>query len=202
MKTLTKEEHIALLTGQHVSLYPYDRRYMPPETLYTLWQILREEGADKKVFWNSSPTAGTQDTAGDLVSFVKMFSPEPPTIRKLWIAMSTEDPTQIAGAFWLDDFYHGIRASVSVFYRRRFWGKVAREGGFLACRYAFEALEIPSLWCYTPWKTAQHHAESVGFRLIARLPKFVSVAGTPSDLLVMRLLPEDLHPWQEEHPNG
>ena len=189
---MTAEEIEQLVTGKHVKLYPYVRGLWPPETLFTLWQMMRDQDAGEKIFFGR-PGGGTPySTAGDLVDFVKFFEPEPPAQRHLLLAQSQAEPDQIVGIFWFDDLVPGHRAAGSVLYRKRYWGEPAREASRLALAYGFEVLGVGSIWAYTPWRTGFKHAEAAGMNHVATLPNYVIAAdGKPMDLHILRVLKEE-----------
>lgn len=182
---MTGPELESLLTGSHVKLHPYVRGHWPPETLYTLWNLMRTQGALRKVFWG-----GNGATRGDLVDFVKFFEPEPPVTRVLLMAQSQKNPADIAGLMWFDDLVDG-RASAGVFFARKYWGHPAREGSRIALAYAFQVLGARTVWAYTPWRIAGRHAEACGFRPVVALPEYAVIAEKPQDLYVLRLTRED-----------
>jgi len=190
---MTPAEIETLLTGQHVKLYPYVRGYFPPETLYTLWHLMRAQGAIGKLFYGRLPSAEAPPhrLCGDLVHFVKFFEPEEPNARPLLLVQSQKQPEDIAGMVWFDDMIPEHRAAGSVFYRRKYWGEPAREATRLAIAWAFAVLKVESCWAYTPWKTGRRHAQAVGMNLVATLPGYVVVDTTPTDLDIYRITREE-----------
>ena len=186
---MTDAEIAALLTGKHLRLLPYVRGHWPPETLVVLWRMVRDEGAQGKIFFAGPGSTTPFPTQGDLVHFIKFFDPEPPVQRLLLIAHSAEN--DLAGLFWFDDFVPGHRVTGNVCYRRRYWGEPAREASRLALAYGFEVLGVRSIWAYSPWKTGIHHGEAVGMTQVATLPDFAMAGGQALDLAILRMRRED-----------
>jgi RimJ/RimL family protein N-acetyltransferase len=182
-----------LLTGEHVRLHLYRRGAWPPETLFTLWQAMRADGALEKVFWGIPPGGQAPfSMQGDLVSFVKLFDPDPPARRDVLIAESLVHQGELVGAFWFDDHVPGVRVAGSVWYRRRFWGVAAREASKLAVRWGFATFDVPAIWAYTPWPVAARHAEAEGLQVVARLPDYIHAEGRLHDLYVLKVLREEV----------
>jgi RimJ/RimL family protein N-acetyltransferase len=188
---MTAEEVETLCTGKLTKLYPYVRGLWPPETLFTLWQMMRDQDATEKVFFGRVNGLLPYPTTGDLVDFVKFFEPEPPQQRVLLLAQSQEEPDQVVGIFWFDDIVPGHRAAGSVLYRRRYWGEPAREASRLALAYGFEVLGVASIWAYSPWRTGFNHAEAAGMTWVATLPHYVIAGGQPMDLHILRIRREE-----------
>ena len=193
MKSAAEQQDI--LTGTQVKLIPYVRGHMPPETLYTLWTLMKQEDALKRFFYPHAEGVPFP-TKGDLVEFIKFFEPAPPVERALFIAVDVNDWTQLVGMFWLDEYVHRLRVNASTFYRRRYWGEVAREATALGARYCFEVLEVQSIYAYTCWPTGKGHAEAQGMRLVATLPDFISVDDRTRDLLILRVTRDE---WEATH---
>src|SRR5262245_25296020 len=187
---MTPDEMESLLTGQHVKLYPYVRGHFPPETLFTLWNLMREQGAIDKVFFGRPGTTPYQ-RRGDLVEFIKTFEPEAGVDRWVLIVQSLKHPEDVAGMCWFDDHIPEHRIAGSVFYRRKYWGRPAHEATRLAIRWAFAVLPVQSIWAYSPWKTGQKHAEYGGMTHVATLPEYVVLGEQPADLYCYRVRREE-----------
>ena len=190
---MTPQEIEAILTGKHVKLYPYVRGHFPPEALYSLWHLMRSQGALSKIFYGPAYPADSPPylMRGDLIEFVKTFEPVEANQRLLLIVQSMTNPEEIAGMVWFDDLIANHRAAGSVFYRRKFWGEPAREATRLAMAWAFAVLNVVACWAYTPWKTGRRHAEAVGMKCVATLPHYILIGDAPTDLSVYRLTREE-----------
>lgn len=189
---MTPAEVETLLTGQDVKLFPYMRGHFPPETLATLWALMRQQGAIERIFFGPSATQTTPfPIRGDLVDFIKAFDPERPVDRWLLIVQSQKHPEDIAGMVWFDDHIPKHRVAGSVFYRRKYWGRPAEEATRLAIRWAFAQLEVKGVWAYSPWRTGQRHALRVGMTHIATLPGYVMLGDKPGDLAMYRVTREE-----------
>lgn len=148
--------------------------------LGVLWQLMEREGATGKVF---HATQGPE--RGDLVEFVRYFD-DPK--RYLLIAV---DEAQPVGLVWFDDYVPGHRAAINIFYARRVWGEKSRAATREAVGWAFQALNVPAIWAYTPHHTAIRHGQALGFSIIAVLPEFACVDGKPQDVTILRMLREE-----------
>jgi hypothetical protein len=187
---MTPAETEAMLTGQHVKLYPYVRGQFPPETLFTLWSLMRSQGALDRIFFGR-PNELPFQTRGDLVEFIRVFEPEPPAQRWLLMVGSQKKPDDIVGMCWFDDYVPKHRVAGSVFYRRKYWGEPAAEATRLAIRWAFACLEVQSVWAYSPWKAGQQHALHAGMTHVATLPAYVVIGDGPADMAIYRVTQDE-----------
>lgn len=170
-----------LAAAPPLALYPYTRPAYR-SILGVLWQLMDREGATAKVFHAQQ---GPETERGDLVEFVRYFD-DPK--RHLIIMV---DGTEPVGMVWFDDLAPGYRAAINIFYARKVWGARSRAATAAAITWAFPGLGVTSLWGYTPWKTAARHGQALGFSIVAVLPGFACIAGTPHDVTILRLLREE-----------
>lgn len=168
------------VTAPPLTLYPYTRSAYR-SLLGVLWQLMEREGATRKVFYAQQ---GPDVERGDLTEFVTYFS-DPK--RHLLIAVDTEEPV---GMVWFDAEIPGHRASVSIFYARKVWGERSRQATRDAFAWAFKALDVPSIWGYTPHRTAVRHGLAAGAEIVAVLPEFAVVDGAPANVTILRVLRE------------
>lgn len=169
-----------------VRLWPYVRGAWSRDLLARLWDAIERQGAAPKLFYAQTCTEPTQ--RGDLAEFCAYFT-DPR--RTLLIAESTTRPGDLVGLFWFDDLVPGYRASGNVFYRRRYWGPVARSASRLGLAYGFTTLALQMIWAYTPWPEAASHCEAVGMRPMATLDRFILIDGRPTDVRVFRMTKEE-----------
>ncbi|MBI3937143.1 MAG: GNAT family N-acetyltransferase [Betaproteobacteria bacterium] len=170
------------LVGEHVRLWPYVRGYFPRHALYVLWQMMEAERAAPLLFYGRPGRADLPEaTQGDLVDFIRCF--EPQEGRRALLLVQGLRSGETEGMVWFDDFTPH-RCAINMFYRRRAWGTVAREGSRLACGYAFENFGVKSIWGYSPFPLAVRHAEAIGFRILAVLPRYAWVNGKAQDMSV------------------
>jgi RimJ/RimL family protein N-acetyltransferase len=169
-----------LLTGAHVRLWPWVRGLYGRDDLYHVWRLIEQEpGAVQKLFYTQQ--CADESQRGDLQTFCEYMSS-----RLLLLAQSVTDQ-QLIGCVWFEDVVPDWRATISMFYRRTYWGTPAREATRLAVRYAFEVLQVPQVWGITPQRLALRHGLALGFTHLATLPGYVRLAGQPRDVFVLRL---------------
>src|SRR5262245_4881476 len=101
-----------LLTGEHVTLYPYTRSAYGRDTLYWLWSMIEQEGTAATIFYTQG--CAHERERGDLVEFVRHFS-EPN--RFLLTVARTSDLAPI-GLVWFDLVPGQGHGLIGVWYRR------------------------------------------------------------------------------------
>lgn len=187
--TMTPDQANALLTGEHVRLWPYIRGVWPRETPFKLWQMVEQEQASQRLFWVDA-VGMRANTVGDLHEFLAFLGTDR---RLVLMAESLAHPGDLAGLFWFDDITEGHKAGAGVCYRRRYWGAPAREASRLALQYGFAAWDLEAIYAYTPFPVAQKHAEACGMTTIAELPRFIKFGEKYHTLYICRVLREESH---------
>ena len=170
-------------------LVPYHRAVFPRATLYHLWALMESQGATPLLFHGQQ---GPESMRGDLVAFTRMLEPVQGETHVLLV--TRPESSDLEGFLWFDDVVGlgenaGTRAAFNVFYRRRFWGRPAREASSMALRYGFTVLGFSTIWGWTPWPAAARHAEAIGMQPVATLPGF-SAGGR--DLYMFRATREEV----------
>lgn len=169
------------LAGTHVRLWPYARGWYPRDILYRCWLVMERDGATARVFHSSvSPPDIPYSQQGDLTEFVTLLA-DPRRVVLIVQAAATDD---ILGLIWFDDLIPQHRALCNIFMCKAAYGPAAEEASTLAAAYAFEHLQVPTLWAFTPWPVAVAHAKSIGFQVLAQLPGLVP-GGMPMCALKM-----------------
>ena len=177
---MTPQDLDALLTGEQVQLFPYQRAVYGRDTLYWMWRMVEAEGTSATIFYTQG--CAHEAERGDLVEFVRYFS-DP--LRHVLTVVRLSDRLPI-GLVWFDrvaDQRHGL---IGVWYQRH-TTRLAREGTRLATRYAFEVLGFARLDGWTPWKPAVRHGLALGWQPVATLPQLITLDGTPHDVYVLRM---------------
>ena len=149
----------ALLTGSLVRVWPFTRGLYNHMTLPRLWEALREAGAIGQVFWRHQHP--DQMTLHDFLT----------AMHAVLLLLVQTHGGEIAGCCWYEEV-ESFRASLSVWYRRRYWGPVAREGTALVIRYGFTLFDWRHIWAATPWRLAVRHGEALGGQVVATLPGY------------------------------
>lgn len=182
----TAELDIAvLLTGQMVRLWPYAPGYFGgPDFLYTLWQRLRDDRAIDRVFWSHVPF---EDSPQPTYEFFSGYMDK----RALMLIVQDRTNGELAGMIWFDDIVLGHRASLNLWYPRRYWGAPAREATAMATRYAFKVHGWRHLFGLTPWKLAMRHGLALGWQA-QTVPNYALVRDQVRDLYILSLAQGDV----------
>lgn len=204
-KFATEEERVALnhapkdglaenlervFTGKYVRLRQYLPGYYPRESLYILWKAAEEDGACLQIFYDklSHPKPDTPiDTRGDLAEFVSYFN-APDKLLVIFEDLKTSD---LVGFMWLSDMVPRFRATVNIFFRKRYRGRAGFEGARLFREYATRVLGFPTLWGLTPWTNSVAVGRWLGMKTVAVLPKFQLIDGVAHDVFVLRYEADD-----------
>ena len=191
--TLSAQSHsddvIALLTGKHVRLHPLVRGYFPRDVLALMWNAVEQDGAALDLLYgrrSMTRPATPFDTRGDLIDFVEYFKGDD----KLVVLVAAND--ELAGFLWLEDMVPLFRGTVSLFFRKKYRGRVAFEAGRIFRDYCCQVLGFKSLWGLTPWKHSVVMGRWLGMKTVAVLPSFQMIDGQAKDVYVIRY----------EAPNG
>lgn len=164
-----------LLTGTHVRVWPYAPGLYSPHLLPALWKLLADSPDLPKVFWNNPQIAAMVVT-----DFLKLIE------NILLLIVQDRATEEIAGLGWFDNILWRHRASLTVWYRREYWGIAAREGTRIMLDYGFQAHGWHSIWAYTPWHTAVRHGEAIGAKVVAMLPGYACIHGKARDVYVLK----------------
>ena len=160
-----------ILTGELVKLWPWARGYYKRDLLYFLWKMMEEERMTDTIFYakTSSKDDTPVSTHMDLIDFIAYFAGS----ERLLLIPTSLATGEIIGFSWYDGAVLGEYALGSMFYRKKFWGEVAKEATQLALRYGFEICGFKKVWGHSPWMASVKHRARVGFTEMAELPDAV-----------------------------
>lgn len=173
------------LVGKYVKLWPYAPGYYPRDLAYRLWRIVEDEKAIPLIFWGRFGIRRETpiETTGDLIEFVRILA----TTNGVLLIVTEIQTEVLAGFIWFEEIVPKYKAMASIFMRQRYWGNAAIEAGILAKRYAFEILDLQSVWATTPWQAAINYCQRIGFKSVAVLPDFILINGKEHDVTFLRL---------------
>jgi hypothetical protein len=174
------------LHGENVSLWIYGRGTYPSDLLYEIWRTLKDEDALHLMFpdYFKWPQKSSFDQRMDLGKFVQLATDWGENACLLVAQHKAKD---FAGYILFTDLLPGYDGKVHVFFKRRYWGKIAREGTALAYDFAKNCLRLKRLWDFVCWHHAVRIAQDFGFKEVAVLPKFQTVNGKEYDMHVLVL---------------
>ncbi len=179
------EDLEALLTGRYVRCRQYIPGYYQRDAFYTLWKAVEEDDAALQILYGrlGREHPGTPiDTRGDLADFIEFFASD----NKLIVIVEDVKTGELAGFLWLEDMVPKFKATVNLFFRKKYRGKAAFEGARIFRDYVCGALGFPTLWGLTPWKHSVAVGRWLGMKTIAVLPGFQLIEGKPYDVYVLR----------------
>lgn len=183
MMTADSVEH---LMSTHVRIWPYVRGCYGRDILYRLWRMIEDSGDGRSLFWGSHDDPLIH---GDLVAFVK-FCEDP---QRILLMITTRDGSDLAGLAWFDDVVPTLRAFGSIYIAPSHRGPFSEEAARLCLTYAFDLLNVESIWGITPWRAAVALCDRCGFERVTVLPAFTKFNDTVSDVTVLRLTKESFH---------
>lgn len=174
------------LHGENVSLWIYQRGQFPSDLLYEIWATLRDENALHLMFPDSFrwPQERRFDIRMDLTEFIKIFTQWGESACLLMAQYESKD---FAGYILFTEVLPGCDAKVHVFFKRKYWGSVAREAVGMAYDYAKNCLRLKRLWDWVCWRHARAIAREFGFKPVAILPKYQIVNGKEYDMHILVL---------------
>lgn len=165
------------LVGKHVRLWPYAKECFAPDILVQVCQQLNDSGMASRVFWEAAIEQG--ENRVDLTWFMQYMNDVAP------LFVQDLESGDLVGLVWFNNFSAKHRANINVWYRRKAWGKPAREGTAIATRYAFALWGLQQIWGFTPWPEAVKHVIPLGYKQIATLPGYAYSLGSPRDLYIV-----------------
>ena len=175
-----------ILVGSTVRLHHYVPGYYPRGILLRLWEMIEEDGAALDIFYDhlsekvpDSPV----DTRAEISEVLSYFA-DP---KKVIVFVDDPGTNDLMGAFWLTEIVPGFRATVNLFFRKRYRGRQAFEAGRRFRDYATDVLGFKSLWGITPWKHSVAMGRWLGMKTVAVLPHFHLVNGVPMDSYILKL---------------
>ena len=173
------------LTGKHVRLWPYAPGYYSRDLVYRLWRIVEDEKAIPLTFWGRFTVLSETpiETRGDLMDFARILA----TTNGVLLIVTETQTDALAGFIWFEEIVPKYKAVAGIFMRQKYWGDPATEAGRLGERYAFETLDLQSLWAITPWQAAINYCKRIGFKPIALLPDFALINGRERDVTFLRI---------------
>ncbi len=183
-----------ILTGDLVKLWPFARGYYRRDLYYLLWRMMEDERMTDTIFYRYTTAANPTpiDTHMDLTEFVQYFSLAIAT--RLLLIPTYKETGEMIGFSWYDDVVLGESATGNMFYRKKFWGEVAREATELALRYGFGILQLKKVWAYSPWLASVKHRARLGFTEITEIPEAVKDrSGKMRTMYIGALKKEDFH---------
>lgn len=187
-----------------VKLTPWYRGIGNRDTIFYLWRMMEEENATKYVFYGQDYEPEDEPLRGDLVDFVRYFEPLVGDTKQILITQTQAD--ELMGYSWYEKITLGVRANCGVFYKRKFWGSMAREASRASIDWAFDKLEIKELIAYTPWKWAINHCLWLGMTvidtvpamcLLNNIPRRIEFKGKPLEVTVLRISKEEFYGKQK-----
>lgn len=164
-------------TGRYATIIPYIRGISPRETLLHWWLLLEECKGVPSIFWSQACAAET--LRGDPIAFCAAFA------NRLACGIYANTTQNLVGFTWIEHIKLGHHAQFGMWYSRRAWGNVARDGTFLTTQLVFEAVNIQALYGFTPWKLALRHGLTLGWKHVGTLPGFAIVRDERRDMYVM-----------------
>lgn len=170
-------QHVFVLQSADFHIWPYARgSFYPGETLYMLWNTMRNEGTLRRVLYEAEHL--------DLETFVDYFTG---SHAALYIA-TTPDDQQILGAVWFTGVT-ATRANVGIWYAKAAMGAMAKDITNRVLCFVFTTFHWRTIWGMTPWKGAMRHGLSLGFVHVATVPNFIDMRGVdrPMPLYIIRL---------------
>ncbi len=162
-----------------MQILPYARGVYGRDTLYPIWLMIEEANAADGLFWGNHDLPQHK---GDLVSFVKYFD-DP---NRYLLMIVTTDGSDLIGCVWFDDVVPKYRCFGSIFIKPQYRGELSREAVELCCNYAFDMLQIDSIWGVTPWERARNLCLRCGFDNVTTLPEFTLIDDKPHDVYVVK----------------
>jgi len=156
---LTALHTLALPEGVKVRLYApamYPRQFLELLRIYML-----EDGALSDVFWWQQPVP--DDEKGGPEAFCRYFE-------GVVLLVVFADDLAPMGMVWFSDVLPGQQADMSVWYRRRYWGREIRAISRECLHWAFVHFRLQRAWSMTIFPGAAVHALASGGVLHATVP--------------------------------
>jgi RimJ/RimL family protein N-acetyltransferase len=143
---------------------------------------MEKEDTLKLVFYEKPGEDTPFQQHSDLADFI-VYMGDP---KKIVLLVQDAKEDQIAGLIWLDGVVPGWRANGNFWMRRRYWGESTKEAVMIGLDYVFHALDIQTVWTYSPWLTSVKTTNRCGFEYVVSLPDFALVNGQPRDIHISR----------------
>ena len=159
----------SILTGEHVRIHPWARGCYARDMLYFLWKMMENEGMTNTVFYERTSTEDKMpiSTEMDLIEFCHYFSS---VSNRLLLIPQHIETQEVMGFAWYDGVILGVSGKGSMFYRKKFWGEMAKEASTLCLKYGFEILGFQKVWGLSPWQASVKHRARLGFKEVAEVP--------------------------------
>lgn len=119
--------------------------------LYHLWRAVEDAGDWERIFWDCGPSP----YVGDLEHWV--YYMEDVTL------LIVQAEGNLAGMIWFNEFQDHA-CNVNIWIDPKFRGYVTRQASEMACKYAFEKLNVDRLIGLSPWTCVHNLAHKVGFK--------------------------------------
>jgi hypothetical protein len=183
----TNYNPVERLKGEHIMMVPYVRGLYARDLPYQLWRFMEEERAIPKVFSEVPEGAEEQNAHGDLIHFVNFLND---SSKIILIAAVGEE---IAGMTWFHVQQPKFRAMGNVWFRKKFWGEPAREGGRISLDYMFNCVGVEHIWGETPWMEAARYCMDIGFDYVVALPDYAQIKGKAYDAHIVTCSKENFN---------
>ena len=182
------------LKGDLVNIWPFVHGHFARDLPYQIWSAMEKEDAIKLVFYENKQQTTPVSTNADLAYFTKFFS-DPD---KILLLVTSTDGEDLAGLIWFDNVIPYYRANCSYWFKRKYWGNPVREACYRGMDYCFNFLGFQALWGFTPWRTSLKTTNSLGWSLVATLPKYTLSFGKERDLYVSMMKRENYkYGWRQ-----